>query len=73
MGIPYVFTKLPITFWVPLDYNEKGTINWNLYVYLKITKIKNTVTLFEVVLAVYFAKCIVNSVDYSDGNIDFMM
>ena len=47
--------------------------NWNLYVYLKITKIKHTVTLLELVLAVYFAKCIVNSFDYSDRNIDFVM
>ena len=49
------------------------SINWNLYVYLKITKIKHTVTLLELVLAVYFAKCIVNSINYSDGNIDFVM
>ena len=47
--------------------------NSYLYVYLKITKIKNTVTMLVLVLAVYFAKCIVNSIDYSDGNIDFVM
>ena len=41
--------------------------------YLKITKIKHTVTLLELILAVYFAKRIVNSIDYSDGNIDFVM
>ena len=79
---------LPFTFWTDLRYKEPPSvifteggvftennysINWNLYVYLKITKIKNTVTMLELVCAVYFAKCIVNSIDYSDGNIDFVM